>query len=295
MKFWFICGNLQKFDGGVMFGNVLCVVWEKWVVLDKFNCIELVCCVLLVSLLVGKMVLFEIGIGVFFEFWLCDCYGVQEFSYVLIELLCEVGFEYEDVDVVVFSYLYFDYVGGLLVLWSEGCVLELLFFNVMFLVGVGYWECVLYFYLCDCVSFILELLGLLQVSGCLEIVDGFYLQVFGESVCFIFSDGYMLGLMLVEIVGFEQVDGQVWGGVVFCVDLIFGCFWVYVLIMMGYDCNVELLIDEKCSFLEDKLVCNVYLFFIYDLQCVLVQVMCDEKGCFGIVYEQGEFKVCVLV
>lgn len=277
-----------------MFGNVLCVLWEKWVVLDEFNCIELVCCVLFVSLLEGKIVLFEIGIGVFFDLCMCECYGVQESQYVLIDLLCEVGFEYEDIDVVVFSYLYFDYVGGLFVVWSEGCEFELLFFNVIYVVGVQYWQCVVQLYLCDWVSFIFELFGLLQVSGCLEVVEGEYLKVFGCSVCFSYSDGYMLGLMLVEIVGYVYVGEDVYGGVVFCVDFILGCLWVYVLIIMGYDCNVELLIDEKWQFFEDKLVCNVWLFFIYDLQVVLVQLGCDDKGCFVILYEQGELKVCVL-
>lgn len=150
----------------------------------------------------------------------------------------------------------------------------LLFLNVCFLVGVEYWCCVFDLYLCDCVLFIFELCGLFEVSGWLELVMGVYFVMLGEVVCFYYLDGYMFGLMMVEV-----------GGVVFCVDLIFGCYWVYLLIIMGYDCWLEKLIEEKCEFLEDKFVCGVCLFFIYDYDCVLVVVSCDVCGCFGILYE----------
>ncbi len=294
MKLWSIRGNSQKLDGGAMFGNAPRAVWEKWAAPDDLNRIELACRALLASPLAGKTVLFETGIGAFFEPKLRERYGVQEPGHVLIESLREAGFEHEDIDVVVLSHLHFDHAGGLLSPWSEGRAPELLFPNATFLVGAAHWQRATHPHPRDRASFIPELPGLLQASGRLEIVDGTHSKALGESVRFSFSDGHTPGLMLAEIVGPEWVNGQPRGGVVFCADLIPGRSWVHVPITMGYDRNAELLIDEKRSFLEDKLARNVHLFFTHDPQCALAQVARDDKGRFGTVHEQGELKARAL-
>jgi len=294
MKLWSIRGNSQKLDGGAMFGNAPRAVWEKWAVPDDLNRIELACRALLASPLAGRTVLFETGIGAFFEPKLRDRYGVQEPGHVLIESLREAGFEHEDIDVVVLSHLHFDHAGGLLAPWSEGRSPELLFPNATFLVGAEHWARALHPHPRDRASFIAELPGLLEASGRLEIVDGPYSKTLGDSVRFSFSDGHTPGLMLAEIIGPETVEGQPRGGVVFCADLIPGRSWVHVPITMGYDRNAELLIDEKRSFLEDKLARNVHLFFTHDPHCALAQVSRDEKGRFGTVHEQGELKARAL-
>ncbi len=294
MKLWSIRGNSQKLDGGAMFGNAPRAVWEKWAAPDDLNRIELACRALLASPLAGKTVLFETGIGAFFEPKLRDRYGVQESRHVLIESLREAGFEHEDIDVVVLSHLHFDHAGGLLAPWSEGRELELLFPNATFLVGAEHWARALQPHPRDRASFIPELPQLLRDSGRLEIVEGPYSKALGPSVRFSFSDGHTPGLMLAEIVGPEQVDGQPRGGVVFCADLIPGRSWVHVPITMGYDRNAELLIDEKRSFLEDKLARNVHLFFTHDPQVALAQVVRDEKGRFATAHELGELKARAL-
>jgi len=294
MKLWSIRGNSQKLDGGAMFGNAPRAVWEKWAAPDDLNRIELACRALLASPLAGKTVLFETGIGAFFEPRLRDRYGVQEPRHVLIESLREAGFEHEDIDVIVLSHLHFDHAGGLLAPWSEGRGPELLFPNATFLVGAEHWERALHPHARDRASFIPELPGLLRDSGRLEIVQGPYSRTLGQSVRFSFSDGHTPGLMLAEIVGPEQIEGQPRGGVVFCADLIPGRSWVHVPITMGYDRNAELLIDEKRSFLEDKLARNVHLFFTHDPECALAQVTRDDKGRFGTAHEQGELKARAL-
>ncbi|WP_314105033.1 MBL fold metallo-hydrolase [uncultured Stenotrophomonas sp.] len=294
MKLWSIRGNSQKLDGGAMFGNAPRAVWEKWASPDDLNRIELACRALLASPLAGKTVLFETGIGAFFEPRLRDRYGVQESRHVLIESLREAGFEHEDIDVVVLSHLHFDHAGGLLAPWSEGRGPELLFPNATFLVGAEHWQRALNPHPRDRASFIPELPQLLQDSGRLEIVEAPYSRTLGQSVRFSFSDGHTPGLMLAEIVGPEQANGQPRGGVVFCADLIPGRSWVHVPITMGYDRNAELLIDEKRSFLEDKLARNVHLFFTHDPECALAQVTRDDKGRFGTAHEQGELKARAL-
>jgi glyoxylase-like metal-dependent hydrolase (beta-lactamase superfamily II) len=279
MKLWSITGNSQRLDGGAMFGNAPRALWQKWAEPDESNRIELACRALLASPLAGKTVLFETGIGAFFEPRLRERYGVQEAGHVLLESLRQAGFEHEDIDVVVLSHLHFDHAGGLLAAWGEGRAPQLLFPNATYLVGASHWQRALQPHPRDRASFIAELPGLLEDSGRLEIVTGEYSQALGEAVRFRFSDGHTPGLMLSEIVGAGGAGAQ--GGVAFCADLIPGRSWVHVPITMGYDRNAELLIDEKRAFLQDAMARDVQLFFTHDPHCALARVVRDERGRFG--------------
>lgn len=297
MKLWSIKGNTQKLDGGSMFGNAPKAMWEQWAPADESNRIDLACRALLASPLNGRTVLFETGIGAFFEPRLRERYGVQEDRHVLVESLRAAGFEHEDIDVVVLSHLHFDHAGGLLAPWAEGRAPELLFPNATYLVGAAHWERARHPHARDRASFIPELPALLEASGRLEIIDGLHSRTLGESVRFSFSDGHTPGLMLAEIVGQAAGDdghGEGRGGVVFCADLIPGRSWVHLPITMGYDRNAELLIDEKRAFLEDKLARGVRLFFTHDPACALAQVVRDEKGRFGVAHEIAELRACPL-
>ena len=294
MKLWSILGNSQKLDGGAMFGNAPRAMWERWSPPDEANRIELACRALLATPLAGKTVLFETGIGAFFEPKLRERYGVQEDRHVLLESLGEAGYGHEDIDVVVLSHLHFDHAGGLLAPWEEGESPRLLFPNATFVVSAGCWERAREPHPRDRASFIPELPALLEQSGRLEIVDSAHSKALGKTVRFHYSDGHTPGLMLAEIVGPEQAGGESHGGVVFCADLIPGRPWVHVPIPLGYARNAELLIDEKREFLEDKLARNVHLFFTHDPGCALAQVSCDERGRFGTVHEVPELRARVL-
>jgi glyoxylase-like metal-dependent hydrolase (beta-lactamase superfamily II) len=294
MKLWSILGNSQMLDGGAMFGNAPRAMWSGWIAPDEQNRIPLACRALLASPLNGKTVLFETGIGAFFEPKLRERYGVVEDRHVLLESLRAAGFEHEDIDIVVLSHLHFDHAGGLLAPHCEGRAPELLFPNATYVVSDACWQRAREPHARDRASFIAELPGLLEASGRLEIVDSTHSQALGHAVRFHFSEGHTPGLMLSEIVGPEHVDGEDHGGVVFCADLIPGRPWVHVPITMGYDRNAELLIDEKREFLEDKLARNVHLFFTHDPGCALAQVTRDAKGRFGTTHEVAELHARVL-
>jgi glyoxylase-like metal-dependent hydrolase (beta-lactamase superfamily II) len=279
MQLWSLEGNTQKLDGGAMFGNAPKAMWARWIEPDAENRIPLACRCLLVRDLDGRNVLFEAGIGAFFEPKLRERYGVVEDRHVLLESLAEAGLSHEDVDAVVLSHLHFDHAGGLLAPWTEGEPPRLLFPNATFLVGAEHWRRAQSPHPRDRASFIPELAGLLEASGRLQLVEGEHSRALGRSVRFHFSNGHTPGLMLAEV-----------GGVVFCADLIPGRSWVHLPITMGYDRAPETLIDEKRAFLEDKLARGVQLFFTHDHACALARVTRDERGRFGTADEKARLR-----
>lgn len=288
MKLWSILGNSQKLDGGAMFGNAPRAMWQQWIAPDELNRIPLACRALLASPLNGKTVLFETGIGAFFEPKLRERYGIQEDRHVLLDSLKQAGFGHEDIDVVVLSHLHFDHAGGLLSEWQEGAAPSLLFPKATYLVSRGCWERAKDPHPRDRASFIAELPGLLEASGRLEIVDGPYSQALGDTVRFHYSQGHTPGLMLAEILGPERVGNEAHGGLLFCADLIPGRPWVHVPITMGYDRCAEVLIDEKQELLTDLVARNVHLYFTHDPACALAQITRDAKGRFGTAHEVAE-------
>lgn len=284
MKLYSIEGNTQKLDGGAMFGNAPKAMWQKWVPVDDQNRIPLACRCLLAVDLEGRNVLFETGVGAFFEPKLRERYGVVEDRSVLLESLGAVGLTDADIDVVVLSHLHFDHVGGLLAPWEQGAPLRLMFPKAKYLVGALHWARATHPHPRDRASFVPGVPELLEASGRLEKVDGEYSRTLGKAVRFHYSQGHTPGLMLAEIVGRHGKDG-----IVYCADLIPGTPWVHLPVTMGYDRAPEMLIDEKRAFLDDALRRGVRLFFTHDHSIALATPQRDDRGRYGVTGARAHF------
>lgn len=275
MKLWSMEGNRQCLDGGAMFGNVPQALWSRWFKPDEHNRIELACRALLVQEESGRLILFETGIGAFFEPKMKDRFGVTQERHVLLDNLNAAGFSPSDIDVVVLSHLHFDHAGGLLTAWRSGRDCELCFPNAHFLVSSDGWQRAKSPHYRDRASFIPHLNQLLESCGRLHVVDGAASSILGSNYCFHYSQGHTPGLMLCEI---KTQSGPI----VFAGDLIPGSTWVHLPITMGYDRFPERLIDEKQALLTDLLQRKGSLFFTHDPEVALGRVDKDSKGRFSV-------------
>ena len=265
-------GNTQKLDGGAMFGNAPKALWTRWTDVDDLNRIPLACRAMLIQE-AERNILFETGIGAFFEPKLRDRFGVQESEHVLLDNLRALGLSHEDIDVVVLSHLHFDHAGGLLSAYVEGQEPELLFPRATYVVGSEAWERANAPHPRDKASFIPRLNRLLRESGRLEVVSGDASATLGEGYRFHRSHGHTPGLLLVEVASTE-------GPVVFGGDLIPGAAWIHLPITMGYDRFPELLIEEKTTLLQDLLGRKGRLFLTHDPNVALCGIAQDDRGRF---------------
>lgn len=270
MKLEVIEGNTQKLDGGAMFGNVPKAMWESWSMPDEQNRITLSCRGLLIVTDSGQKILFETGIGAFFEPKLRERFGVSESHHVLLDSLGRVGLSHEDINAVVLSHMHFDHAGGLLTAFEDGPV-RLLFPNARYYVGASHWQRALAPHPRDRASFVPMLNALLEASGRLVLVGADGHSDLAPLVTFRFADGHTPGLMLACL-------NLPSGPLVFASDLIPGLAWMHVPISMGYDRFPELVIDEKAALLKDLLKNNGKLFFTHDHVTPCVKVCQDTKG-----------------
>lgn len=271
MQLHIVEGNRQMLDGGAMFGNAPRALWEKWIKPDSLGRIPMACRCLLLTADDGRRILFEAGIGNFFDPQMKDRYGVTESNNGLLENLRALGVDHTDIDVVVLSHLHFDHVGGLLTAFEEGREPELLFPNARFLVGEKQWQRAIHPHQRDRASFLPEANRLLEASGRLLLVNESNRQLVLPGITFHFSDGHTPGLMLSEIPTEK-------GPLVFCSDLIPGRQWVHLPICMGYDRYPELLIEEKEQLLSRLLREKGRLFFNHDHELAVGWVRKDERN-----------------
>lgn len=282
-KLYSLMGNSQKLDGGAMFGNAPKALWSRWVTVDEQNRIDLCCRALLVREDGGRNVLFETGIGAFFEPRLRERYGVVEDRHVLLESLAALGLTPADIDVVVLSHLHFDHAGGALSAWQPDTPPQLVFSKAHWVVGEEAWQRALAPHPRDRASFIPGFTDLLAATGALERVSGGHSAVLGAGYRFHLSEGHTPGMLLTEI---ALPDGPL----LFCADLIPGTPWVHVPITMGYDRYPELLINEKEALLSQMAARGGRLFYTHDARVACSGVQKDDTGRYAAVRPQAELR-----
>lgn len=268
-----ILGNSQKLDGGSMFGNAPRPVWEKWIPADNLGRIPLACRALLVEHNNHK-ILFETGIGAFFEPKMAERFGVQDpEKHRLLENLKNLNVSAEDIDFVVLSHLHFDHAGGLLPTFAEmqSGNSKLAFPNATIVTSRKAYERALHPHSRDKASFIPELMARLKTAPLKLIDDPSKEVLFDGRLSFYESNGHTPGQLHSCFRGDRE-------SVFFCADLIPGRPWVHLPITMGYDRYPELLIDEKETLYKNSDLNKTYFFFTHDSEVAMAKINRDEKN-----------------
>jgi glyoxylase-like metal-dependent hydrolase (beta-lactamase superfamily II) len=270
-----LLGNSQRLDGGAMFGNAPRALWSRWLPPDEQSRVPLACRVLLIEA-PHRRILFETGIGNFFDPALRERYGVVEENHVLLESIAAIGLGYGDIDCVVLSHLHFDHAGGLLAPYRSGRPAELLFRRAEVVVSRRAFERAKNPHPRDRASFIPELPGLLEASGRLHVVDGAQgaRAALGDGFDFVESEGHTPGLLL----GMARGKNH---RVLFCSDLIPGTAWLHAPITMGYDRHAEQLVDEKTELLTQCATFGAELVYTHDPVVAASRVLRDGRGRFS--------------
>jgi len=100
-----------KADGGLMFGVVPRVLWEKQKSADGNNMIDMAC-VCVVARVNGKVVVVETGIGTKISQKRAQQFGVRE-PEALMHALRRLGITPDEVDAVIPTHLHWDHAGGM--------------------------------------------------------------------------------------------------------------------------------------------------------------------------------------
>ena len=265
-----VLGNSQRLDGGAMFGNAPKVMWNQWIEADENNQIPLSSRCLLVED-DQKLILFETGVGAFFEPKLRERFGVQESAHVLLENLGKLGVSHEDIDFVVLSHLHFDHAGGALSAWEEDSASTLLFPNARFVVGKDHWQRALKSHARDRASFVPEIINHFEaIYERLVFIDGPVCSALGNDYLFHLSDGHTPGLLVTEI---KTEDVPYF----YMTDLIPGAPWVHLPITMGYDRYPEKVINEKTQLLKSVAEQEGRIVFCHDPKIASSQVEFNGK------------------
>lgn len=267
-----ILGNGQKLDGGAMFGNAPRAVWQKWLPPDELGRIPLACRALLVEFDQHK-ILFETGIGAFFDPAMAERFGVQTpKTHVLRESLKNLGIAPEQITTVVLSHLHFDHAGGLLPTYeeSQGGQNELIFPKAEFITSREAFARAKAPHFRDRASFIPGLVEKLEYSQRLRLMDGPE-KLFNGRLEFLISNGHTPGQLLSLFHGESQ-------DLFFCGDLIPGIPWVHLPITMGYDRFPEMLIDEKQEVYNQRDLGKTLFYFTHDIEFAAATLQKEPSG-----------------
>lgn len=270
MKLFSIESNRLRLDGGSMFGNAPKNIWKNWCPPDEENRIDLASRTLLLQTSDGRNVLFETGIGAFFDPKLKQRYGIFDEDHLLIRNLAAAGFSDKDIDIIVLSHLHFDHAGGLLSAYGDG-PMRLLFPNAKIFVGKEHWERAASPHVREKASFIPELHRLLEQSRRLHLIEGNSHPALDFGVSFYPSNGHTIGLLVALI---EAPEGLV----TFASDLVPGIPWIHLPIAMGYDRFPEQTVNEKKGLYDLLMQRDGKLFFTHDPVAEFAAVFLNNEG-----------------
>ncbi len=253
-------------DGGAMFGVVPRPLWEKQLVPDARNRVNLALrCMLIVD---GKRrILVDDGIGSRWDGRHRDLYGVSHDGLGLDAELAKAGMTRDDITDVVLTHLHFDHAGG--TVRDEAGHPKLAFPNATYHLQRRHWKWAHQATDKDRHSFRVDDFKPLENSGRLHLLEG-GTELYPGVTLFV-SEGHTVGLQLVRLEANEQT-------VIFCGDLIPTTAHLKPAWIAAYDLYPLTVIEEKKQLLAQAVEEGWHLFLEHDPTVAMCTVADDGHG-----------------
>nr|WP_218573260.1 MBL fold metallo-hydrolase [Pseudomonas sp. L-22-4S-12] len=252
-----------------MFGAVPRQLWASWIAPDHNNQIDLASRALLVQQGRQNILVIAGSDGLLAPLpRTCRC---QRHVAGLLDSLDRHGLREEDIHVVVMTHLQVHMSPELQAAASDGDIPRLLFPRARYLVGERHWIRARHPHPLDRSLFVPQIIGQLESSGRLVLVDSNTSELLGPGWHFQTSDGYTPGQLLPEI----DMPG---GKVVFAGDLLPGSHWLRLDVTSGLDRNPECLVDEKERLLDHLVAIGGRLVLARDPEVAMVKVCRDRQS-----------------
>lgn len=241
-------------DGGSMFGVVPKVLWEKIYTPDEKNRIQMG----LNSLLIQTdqaLTLVETGIGSVLDPKFSQYYSVEQNPGLLGELK-NLGFEAEDIDIVINTHLHFDHCGGNTHRNERGEFLPT-FPKARYVIQRGEWDYALHPCYRDKPSYMSENFTPLEKHGLLRLVDGEAEVTQGVEV--VLAPGHTSRHQCVKITS----EGKV---LFFLGDMVPMSSHVGLSYIMSYDLFPLETLENKMRYFEEAIAEDWIVGFVHDPQ-----------------------------
>ena len=198
----------------------------------------------------------------------CRC---QRPAHGLLDSLARLGLAEGHIHAVVFTHLHAVLAPDVRHAVNDGDAPRLLFPAARYLVGRQHWKRASHPHPRDRALFVAPIIGQLQGSGRLHLLDEHSSDVLGEGWRFHVSDGYTPGQLLPQI----EMPG---GPVIFAGDLLPATQWLTLDLTTAFDRNPECLIDEKERLLDHLVAIGGRLFLPRDPDVALIKISRDRQS-----------------
>lgn len=264
IKLYPLCDGLFGLDGGAMFGVVPKPIWEKTAPPDEQNRIKLALRPLLV-VTAQDLILIDTGIGDKYDTKFAERYRIEKTESLLYSLT-RIGFNPEDITMVILTHLHFDHCGGSTRI-KDGKLVPT-FLKARYIVQELEWQDAISPNRRSHASYLAENFLPIKEANRLELING------SCEICpgieLLHTGGHTRGLQLVKIKSANKTA-------IFWSDMIPTKSHIPVPYIMGYDLFPLESMSQKEKLLDQAIKGNWFSFFEHDPEVIMGRITLQDN------------------
>lgn len=264
IKLYPLCDGFFGLDGGAMFGVVPKPIWEKTTPPDEQNRIKLALRPLLV-VTAQNFILIDTGIGDKYDTKFAERYRIEK-SDSLLDSLTRLGFNPEDITMVILTHLHFDHCGGATRI-KDGKLVPT-FPDARYIVQELEWQDAIFPNRRSRASYLAENFLPIREANRLDLINGSWEICPGIEL--LHTGGHTRGLQLVKIKSTNKTA-------IFWSDMIPTKSHIPVPYIMGYDLFPLESMSQKEKLLRQAIEGNWLSFFEHDPEVIMGRITLQDN------------------